>query len=57
MLLPLREKNGFIYIRDILEKLEEFEKNRNNYKNFEQFYPEIIINLKEKINLKTDRRK
>ena len=53
----MEEKNGFIYIRDILEKLEEFEKNRNNYKNFEQFYPEIIINLKEKINLKTDRRK
>lgn len=46
------EKQGFIYIRNILEKLEEFENNREEYKNFEEFYPEIINYLKsiKKIN-------
>ena len=42
----LEEENDFIYIRNILEKLEEFESNREKYKIFEEFYPEIINYLK-----------
>lgn len=40
------EEQGFIYIRNILEKLEEFESNREKYKIFEEVYPEIINYLK-----------
>ena len=43
------EKNGFIYIRNMLTKLEEFESNRDKYRDFEKFYPEIIKDLKSKI--------
>jgi len=37
---------GFIYIKQILEKLEEYENNRDKYPNFEKFYPEIINSIK-----------
>ena len=46
------EEQGFIYIRNILEKLEEFENNRETYKIFEDFYPEIIKYLKKNIKMK-----
>lgn len=36
---------GFIYIENILEKLEEYENNRELYKTFENFYPEIVNSL------------
>lgn len=37
------EKNrGFLYIDELTKKLEEFEKNRDKYKNFKEFYPELI---------------
>lgn len=42
------EEQGFIYIRDIIIKLEEFENNRNIFKDFEDFYPEIVECLKQK---------
>ena len=42
------EKLGFIYIRPILKKLEEFENNRDKYKSFEDIYPEIVESLKTK---------
>lgn len=34
--------NGFLYIDALLEALEKYEKNRDRYKTFEDFYPEII---------------
>lgn len=33
---------GYRYIKDIVSKLEECEKNRNRYKSIEEFYPEFI---------------
>lgn len=39
------EENGFIYIREILEKLEFFENNRNVFNTFDDFYPEIVSYL------------
>ena len=38
---------GFIYIENILEKLEEYENNRQQYKSFESFYPKIVNSLKK----------
>lgn len=46
------EEQGFIYIRNILEKLEEFESNREEYKVFEDFYPEIISSLQNELSVK-----
>ncbi|XMB87127.1 DUF4932 domain-containing protein [Mycoplasmatota bacterium WC44] len=38
-----REVNkGFIYIEHILKKLEYYENNRDEYKNLEEFFPELI---------------
>lgn len=45
----MEENSGFIYIRDILENLEEFERNREIYKKFEDYYPKIITYLQNKI--------
>lgn len=37
------EKNrGFLYIDELTKKLEDFEKNRDKYKSFKEFYPELI---------------
>lgn len=37
------EKNrGFFYVKALAEKIAEYEKTRNQYKDFEEFYPEII---------------
>ena len=33
---------GYRYIKEIVSKLEEYEKNRNRYKSKEEFYPELI---------------
>ena len=49
----IEENCGFIYIRDILEKLEEFERNRKIYKIFEDYYPLIIAYLQNIIKDKT----
>ena len=46
------EEQGFFYIRNILEKLEEFEKNRKEYKLFEDFYPEIISSIQNELRVK-----
>lgn len=47
-LLPERFEiyENIFYIKNILEKLEEFESNGVEYKIFEDFYPEIINYLK-----------
>ena len=45
----MEEQNGFIYIKDILEKLEYFEQNREDYRTFNDFYPEIITGLQNKL--------
>lgn len=37
------EKNrGFLYIDELTKKLEDFEKSRDKYKSFKEFYPELI---------------
>lgn len=37
------EKNrGFLYIDELTKKLEDFEKNRDKYKSFKEFYPKLI---------------
>lgn len=41
------KSNGFFYIEPICKKLEQYEKNRDKYKTFEDFYPEIIAVFKE----------
>jgi hypothetical protein len=33
---------GFLYIEAICKKLEQYENNRDKYKTFEEFYPEIV---------------
>lgn len=33
---------GYRYIKEIVSKLEEYEKNRNRYKSIDEFYPELI---------------
>lgn len=40
------EKMGFIYIRPIFNLLTKYEQNRNQYRTFEDFYPEIVNLLK-----------
>lgn len=42
------EKNGFIFIRTVIESLEYYENNRNIYLNFESFYPIIVENMRAK---------
>ena len=40
--LAYEEKNKFIYVEDLVNKLCEYENNREVYKTFEDFYPELI---------------
>lgn len=48
--LKMDQSNSFIYEDDIIEILKnEYEPNRNKYKTFEEFYPEILNLLKEKM--------
>lgn len=46
-----KEKNHFIYVEALAEKIAEYEKNRAKYKTFEEFYPELIT-VFEKLNQK-----
>lgn len=44
----LHEKSyDFYYVEPLAKKLEEFENNRNKYKSFKEFYPELIKVFKE----------
>lgn len=43
----MEKADGFFYIEPICNKLVEYEENRDRYKNFEDFYPEIITVFKE----------
>ena len=48
-----REINGgFKHINDCLKCLEDYYVNINNYENFEQYFPQMIENLKRAINKK-----
>jgi len=37
---------GFIYIEDCIKSLEKYYLNRNNYKNFEEYFPQILEDIK-----------
>lgn len=41
-LLSREVENGFVYIRGIYDLLDVYEKNRDKYPTFEDFYPEIL---------------
>jgi len=41
-LLEYEKSKGFVQIDEIIEKLREYEENRDKYKNFDDFYPELI---------------
>jgi len=43
---------GFKYINDCLKSLENYYVNINNYENFEQYFPQMIENLKSAIDKK-----
>lgn len=49
-----QKEMGFIYIEDIISSLEIYEKNRDKYNSFNDYYPEIIRVIKFK---KTDIKK
>lgn len=38
----LEKANGFLYIETLTNKLEEYENNREKYKSFKDFYPELL---------------
>lgn len=40
--IAYEKDRGFLYIDELVKKLEEFEKNRDKYKSFKEFYPELI---------------
>ena len=41
--IKIEKNNGFIYIDKIVDLLKnEYEPNRDKYKNFEEFYPEVV---------------
>ena len=46
-LLKSEKERSFIYIEPICKKLEEYEKNRDKYPTFTEFYPRIIEVFKE----------
>jgi hypothetical protein len=41
-LMDFEKSNGFSFVPVLVMRLEEYENNRETYKNFEQFYPELI---------------
>ncbi|WP_139902041.1 DUF4932 domain-containing protein [Clostridium thermarum] len=40
--IAYEKSKGFIYVEDLANKLEEFERNKDKYKDFKEFYPELI---------------
>jgi hypothetical protein len=40
--IAYEKSRGFSYVEDLTKKLEEFEKNKDKYKDFREFYPELI---------------
>ncbi|WP_163195106.1 DUF4932 domain-containing protein [Clostridium thermarum] len=40
--IAYEKAKGFIYIEEIVKKLEEFERDKDKYKDFKEFYPELI---------------
>lgn len=47
--IEYEEKSGFIYIRNIVQSLTEYEENRDKYPTFDLFYPSLLKELKENI--------
>lgn len=45
--LEADKENGFIYIKALFNKLEEYENNRDKYPAIEDFYPELLKSLDE----------
>ena len=45
--LNSEEKQGYIYVRPLCERLEIYERNRNTYTTFENFYPEMTAVFNE----------
>ena len=43
--LEMHKSNRFLYIDKLLEKLEEYDNNRDKYPTFESFYPELLKGL------------
>lgn len=41
-LLENEKKKGFVYVEELCQKLEVYEKNRESYKTIDEFYPELI---------------
>ncbi|MCM1991256.1 DUF4932 domain-containing protein [Oceanirhabdus seepicola] len=41
------KSNDFYYVEALCEKLEEYENNRDKYKSFTEFYPELVAVFKE----------
>ena len=41
--LELENKLGFPWIKELSEKLDYYDSNRNQYPNFEYFVPELVI--------------
>lgn len=46
-IVSYEKDRGFLYIDELTKKLEEYEKNRDKYKSFKDFYPELVKVFKE----------
>ncbi|MEG0775402.1 DUF4932 domain-containing protein, partial [Clostridium sp.] len=46
-LITYEKEIGFLYIDALTKQLEEFENNRDKYKTFEDFYPELLKGFKD----------
>jgi len=46
-IITYEKDRGFLYIDELTKKLEEYEKNRDKYKSFKDFYPELVKVFKE----------
>ena len=45
--LKMHEQQGFIFIQDVCDRLEEYEKNRQRYPTFKSFLPELLDVFKQ----------
>lgn len=46
-IVAYEKDRGFLYIDELTKKLEEYEKNRDRYKSFKDFFPELVKVFKE----------
>lgn len=45
--IATQEKSGFFWMRDLLNHLDNYEKNRGKYPNFETYMPELVIHFEK----------